>query len=526
MERLEVKFTGSADDAGTFTAYAATFNGVDRVGDTIERGAFARTLKDWQTRGAKIPLLWAHDAKEPIGVVESIEEDANGLAVKGRLVLETARAREVHALMLAGAISTLSIGFKTKSSVPGPNSTRVLKDVDLFEISPVAVPADPRAAIRAVKAADAADPENPADRAAEGDSIMEVDELKAALAATDERVKTLETETKAHKDRADALELALKRPDATDDKTVKPEAKAFLAYARLGDQAMGADERKDLVASNDPAGGYLAHPELVMEIEKNLTQTSPVRAAARVSSTGKGSVILPKRTGNLTAYWVGETETRTETQPAYGQNELPVHELACYVDVSNQLLEDADFNLEAELASDFAEEFGLKEGTAFVGGNGIKKPLGFLNAGVTEVANGHATTLSADALVSLAYNLPQFYRANATWGMNSATLAVVRKLKDGQNNYLWQPSYQAGQPETLLGRPVVEMPDMPDIAADATPIVIGNFQKFRIFDRIGLSVLRDPFTQATNGLVRFHARRRVAAGVTQAEAFRLLSMEV
>jgi HK97 family phage major capsid protein len=123
------------------------------------------------------------------------------------------------------------------------------------------------------------------------------------------------------------------------------------------------------------------------------------------------------------------------------------------------------------------------------------------------------------------YSLPAYYRNRSSWMMNGTTLATVRKLKDGQGNYLWQPSFQAGQPETLLGRPVVEAVDMPDLASGTFPIAFGDFATaYRIYDRVALSVMRDPYSLATRGLVRFHARRRVGGGVVMGAAIKKLKM--
>lgn len=326
--------------------------------------------------------------------------------------------------------------------------------------------------------------------------------------------------------RADELEKKLNRPGASpkDDET-PIEKKAFTSFLRRGVEPMPAEEVKALIVASDTSGGYLAPSDFVREIIKEITEVSPVRQAARVGSTGRGEVILPKRTGRPTAQWVGETETRTATESSYGQLEIPVHESACYVDVSLQLLEDADANVEAEVRSDLAEEFGRQEGEAFVKGNGFKKPVGFMtDETITYTPTGNASTLGtapADLLITFMYGLKASYRNAGVWMMNASTLAAIRLLKDGQGNFLWQPSYQAGQPETILGRPVIEAPDMDDIGSAAEPIVFGDFSRaYRIYDRVSMSVMRDPYTQATEGLVRFHARRRVGGGITLPEAIR------
>jgi len=335
------------------------------------------------------------------------------------------------------------------------------------------------------------------------------------------------TDTEAATKRADELERKINRPGATakgEDET-PVEKKAFVSFMRRGVETMPADEVKALIVSSDTAGGYLAPPDFVREIIKEIVEVSPVRQAARVGPTGRASVILPKRTGRPTARWVGETESRTGTESSYGQLEIPVHETACYVDVSLQLLEDADADVEAEVSFDLAEEFGRQEGESFVKGDGFKKPTGFMtDAGVAYTPTGNASTLGsapADLLTTFLYSLKQSYRNTGVWMMNGDTLGAIRLLKDGQGNFLWQKSFQEGQPETILGRPVIEAPDMDDVGSAAEPIAFGDFNRaYRIYDRVAMSIMRDPYTVATEGLVRFHARRRVGGGVTLAEAIR------
>lgn len=186
---------------------------------------------------------------------------------------------------------------------------------------------------------------------------------------------------------------------------------------------------------------------------------------------------------------------------------------------------DWTLNVESEIATELSQEFAGKESAAFSDGNGVKKPLGIQQASIADLVNGHATNLSADALIGLLYSLPAQYRNNGSWLMNDTTLGIARTLKDGQGNYLWQPSFQQGQPSTLLGRPVIEDPTMPNIASGAFPIIYGDFNKaYRIYDRVGMSILRDPYTQATKGMVRFHARRRVGGAPVLTEALRKLKM--
>ncbi len=324
------------------------------------------------------------------------------------------------------------------------------------------------------------------------------------------------------------LETRMNRPNGGNQQNeeVTIERRAFGNFLRLGTDRMIPDEARALIVGDDTKGGYLAPAEFQTEVIRGIVEISPIRQAVRVGSTSAGSVILPKLTGRPTASWVGEDEDRDETTMTYGQIEIPIHELACYIDVSLRLLEDSAINVESEIATELSQEFAVKENAAFSNGDGAKKPKGIQQiAGIAEIANGSAGVVNADKLIGMMYALPQQYRNNGSWLMNGTTLGLIRTLKDTQGNYLWQPSLQAGQPSTLLGRPVIEDPTMPNIANGTFPIMYGDFNKaYRIYDRVGMSVLRDPYTQATKGLVRFHARRRVGGGPVLTEALRKLKM--
>lgn len=206
--------------------------------------------------------------------------------------------------------------------------------------------------------------------------------------------------------------------------------------------------------------------------------------------------------------------------------EIPIREINTYVDISNQLLADSGGAAEAEVRLALAEDFGQKEGLAFVKGSTVLEPEGMLsNPDVLITKTGIAATLGinpAELLIDVYYDVPAAYRARGTWLMNGKTLAAARKWKDGTTGvFLWQPSYQAGQPELLLGRPVVEVPDMDDVGAGTTPILFGDIATaYRIIDRLALSILVNPYVQATNGITRIHATRRTGAGVVQPKAIR------
>lgn len=525
---LELKWAADAETSGAFEGVAAGYGNIDHGGDVIAHGAFAASLAEHKAGGTKPALLWQHDQAQPIGIIDALNETPNGLAIKGRLALDTTKGAEAHTLAKMGAVQGISVGYRVKMATRDGKGVRTIKSAYLGEVSLVTFPMNPLAKITSIKTLKGKTMENENEVL---DEVNEVEELKAKIADLETKgakIDELANELKAAQKRADAFELKLNRPGAfaTKDERKELEAKAFATFLRKGREALDANEVKSLIVANDTQGGYLAPPEFSREVDKNVVQFSPVRQAARVGQTASGSVIIPRRTGAPTATWVGETETRPEAASTYGQAEIPIDEAACYVDVSIKLLEDAAVNVEAEVAFDLAEEFGRIEGAAFVSGNGVKKPLGFMaDTNLSYTPGGSATAITTDGLIDVFYALAPFYRQRGVWMLNGSTLATIRKLKDGNGQYLWQPGLAAGQPETILGRPAIEAVDMPDIAANSFPVVFGDFASgYRIYDRVAIALLRDPYTVATSGLVRFHARRRVGGSVVRAESIRKMKI--
>lgn len=289
-------------------------------------------------------------------------------------------------------------------------------------------------------------------------------------------------------------------------------------------------EYKAMSVGNDTTGGYLAPMEYVREIIKGVTEISPVRSLVRVRSTASKAIQIPKRTGQFAAQWVAEQGTRSETDGLrYGMWEIPTHEMYALIDISEQNLEDSAFNMESEISMESQEQFALAEGTAVVTGNGVGKPEGWMTAaGVGENNSGSATTIAdvdgqANGLITMKHAIKTAYTRNASWVLNRTTLGSVRKLKDANKQYIWMPGIALGKPNTIDGDPYVEVPDMPSEGAGTFPIAYGDFAKaYTLVDRIQMSMLRDPYTQATAGNIRFIFRRRLGGQVTLAEAFRKL----
>lgn len=304
-------------------------------------------------------------------------------------------------------------------------------------------------------------------------------------------------------------------------------SQAFLAHMRRG------DVQASLTKGTAADGGYLAPVEWDRTITDRLRLISPMRQLCRQQSiSGTGFTKLFNLLGTASG-WVAETAARPTTgTPTFGQMGYAPMELYANPNATQQMLDDAEIDLEAWLAGEVETEFAQKEGLAFVSGSAAGVPAGILtyvtggaNAAVHPygaillVASGLAAAITADNFIDLVYALPQAFQQNAKFAMNRNTLAIIRKFKDADGNYLWQPSYVAGQPSTLLGYPVVEVPDMPNVAANAVPVLFGDFERtYLIVDRIGTRVLRDPFTNKP--YVQFYTTKRVGGGLLNPEPMR------
>ena len=338
---------------------------------------------------------------------------------------------------------------------------------------------------------------------------------------------TLATESaKKTEEKLAEMETVLKRPEAgIESKEIDYRVESFGNYLRKGENNLQPDEIKALTVGDNTQAGFLAPPEYVNELIKTLTEISPMRQIARVRATNQKSVQIPSRTETFSAQFVGEVGTRTETTGYTVQmEEIPTHEAYAQVNISEQMLEDSVFNLEAEIQGEFADRFALLEGTSMITGNGVGKPEGLLtNTSVLTTNSGNSSALTADGLIDLAHAVKTPYSTNGTFVFNRTTLSAIRKLKDGNGQYIFQAGMMltSGVPNTILGYPYVEMPDMPDVASSAKPVAFGDFSRgYMIVDRVALSVLRDPFTQVSTGIIRYVARRRFGGQVILPEALR------
>ena len=306
---------------------------------------------------------------------------------------------------------------------------------------------------------------------------------------------------------------------------------AFLAHVRKG------EVKASLNKGADAEGGYLAPREWDRTITDKLLILSDMRSLATIQTISTNGFKKLFNLRGTASGWVGENAARPETAgPTFGSMDFQTGELYANPAATQQMLDDAEIDLESWLAGEVQTEFAYQEGLAFVSGSGANgRPNGILTyitggtnaaanplGAITTVNSGAAATLTADGVVNLVQALPTVFTGNARFAMNKGTQGVVRLLKDTTNNYLWQPSYQAGQPATLLGYPVSEIAAMPALAAGSKSVLFGDFARtYLIVDRVGVRVLRDPYTNKP--FVMFYTTKRVGGGVANPESMKALN---
>lgn len=283
-----------------------------------------------------------------------------------------------------------------------------------------------------------------------------------------------------------------------------------------------------LQEGTDSEGGYLVPDEFERTLVEALEEENVFRTLAHVIKTSSGDRKIPVVASKGTASWVDEEGAYTESDDAFSQVSIGAYKLGTMIKVSEELLADSVFDLEAYISKEFARRIGAREEESFFNGDGKGKPLGILAAaggaevGVTAAS---ATAITADEVIDLFYSLKAPYRKNAVWVLNDATVKQIRKLKDTTGQYLWQPSLVAGTPDTILGRPVKTSAFMPTAAAGAKTIAFGDFKYYWIADRQGRTFKKLSELYAANGQVGFMGTQRVDGKLILPEAIKVLQQK-
>jgi len=273
----------------------------------------------------------------------------------------------------------------------------------------------------------------------------------------------------------------------------------------------------------DANGGYLCPEEFERQIITGLDEFNVMRKLCKVITT-ENERKIPVAATHSVANWTAENGAYTESDPTFNQKTIDAYKLTDLVKVSIELLDDSMFDLEDYIAKEFARAFGIAEETAFCVGDGSGEPTGLFTANGADVGvtAAGATAITADELISLVYALKSPYRKNAKFLMNDATVAAIRKLKDGNGNYLWQPALTAGQPDKLMGYELYTSPYVPTLAAGAYTVAFGDFNSYWIADRKGRTVQRLNELYSTNGQVGFVATERVDGKIILPEGIKLI----
>jgi HK97 family phage major capsid protein len=373
-----------------------------------------------------------------------------------------------------------------------------------------------------------------------------LDEIETRMTAdvvTSERVDRINRALDEQKRVLDTLASKAQRPPLDAAAPRSPAAnlqhkQAFDGYVRSGDAArLRGLEQKALSVGSDPDGGYLVPDTVEHAVNHALRTISPIRAIAGIRQVSGSVYKKPFALTGADTGWVAETAARTATNaPTLTELAFPTMELFAMPAATSSLLDDSAVNIEQWIAEEVRDAFAQQEGAAFVTGNGSGKPKGFLayttvdnaswtwgNLGVlkTGVDGGFAASNPGDKLIDLVYAVKAGYRANGTFVFNRATQAAIRKMRDAEGDYIWQPASRAGEASTLMGFPVAESEDMPNIATNSLSVAFGDFRRgYLIVDRVGIRVLRDPYS--SKPYVLFYTTKRVGGGVQDFDAIKLL----
>jgi HK97 family phage major capsid protein len=358
-----------------------------------------------------------------------------------------------------------------------------------------------------------------------------------------EKIDRISADLDRHMRAMNEHEVKMRRPRLDGStRNMSEHRQAFEAYVRRGDASqIGRIEAKALSVGVSADGGYTAPPEVEAEIGRKLSIVSPMRSIASVRMVSSAVYRKPFATTGMAAGWVGETAARTQTNtPNLEAIDFPTMELYAMPAATQSLLDDSVVDLEQWVAGEVETTFAEQEGAAFVTGDGIAKPKGFMAVDTVAEASwvwnklgfittgnaaGFNPTAPADRIIDLIYTLKAGYRQNASFVMNRKVQAELRKIKGTDGHYLWQPPTQAGGRATLFNFPVVEAEEMPDLAANSFPIAFGDFCRgYLIVDRMGVRILRDPYS--AKPYVLFYTTKRVGGGVQDFSAIKLLKVAV
>lgn len=483
----------SMSEGFAISGYASVYDIADQHNDIIVKGAFA----DLENKNVK--LLWQHNHEKPLGVIQNIFEDDYGLKVEAVINNKIEGGIEAIELIKQGAVNALSVGFNIVSSHFNDIGQRVITEANLIEISIVTFPANTEAQINFIQSEN----KNHNIKYNSKGVSMNIDN-------THDKISKLE-------DEISSLHSYLGRPNVWGGQEIESK-KHFNDYIRKGTQHSLIT--KSLSGAKDE-GEVLLVPTLYNKILSLINLSSPMRKLASVETISTNALDIVIDDGKFACGWVGEAEARPDTaNPKLIQKRIPVHELYAQPKATQKLIDDSAIQIESWLVERLKEYFLKEENTAFIHGDGDKKPTGILGADHhIEILEVKEKLVSPEILIDLMNGLDEDYLANATFLMNRTTLASIQKLKDSTGRFIWQPSFSDDLKQTIFGIPVVCCAEMPAIGQDKCSIALGDFKSaYKIVDRTDINIMRDPYTDKP--FVKFYAVKRVGGDVVNPNAIK------
>jgi len=500
----------SASEKGVvISGYASVYNVADQAKDLIVKGAFA------SVNPQSIKFLWQHDTKKPIGKITSLSEDEYGLKMEAIINNNIEAGREAIELVRQGAVDGLSIGFNIELSNYNTLKQRIITKAKLHEISIVTFPAQQLAKISHITKYSPNNQEH----------NMDIEPITKQISAIDSRFTNfLKNEEKSYskinelEGRMNNLQSFLSRPDVGIMQDIEYKA-VFNDYIRKGNNG---DLIQKSLNNGAEEGGVLVVPTLYSGIMNEINARSPMRQLASIETISTNALDIVMEEGKFATGWVGEMEAREETTASkLKQQRIFVHELYAQPKASQTLLDDVAINIEDWLKERLSNSFLKAENESFINGDGKKKPRGILSIEHTKIEKFNiGAKVTAEKLLDFVNMLDEEYLANATFLMNRRTLSEVQKLQDNNGCFIWQQFPSNAFKQTIFGIPVVCSSEIPVIEKDSLSIILGDFKaSYKIVDRAGIKVMRDPFTDKP--FVKFYAVKRVGGDVINQRALKI-----
>ena len=478
LSKFTVTRSKTEDDIYEFSGYASFYNVVDCHSDIIQKGAFGDSIKD----AAKVKLLWQHQNDYPIGKLTNIVERKDGLYIHGVIISKLEHAENAANLIKEGIINGLSIGVIVQEAESNEDGTRLLKKLELREISVVTFPANDMALIQS----------------------------KQTLHNT-----------------SDSLLQRYNEDSATNIQTKilykSEQSNNFDHFLRTdGNSTINF---KSFDASTENAGSSMIRQNLSSKIVSDAKINSPLRQLANIQNIAGSAIDFVIEEGNFSSGWVSELSARQDTNNSkLKQKRIVVHELYAQPKATAKLIEDSEINFEKWLINQISSSFIRKENESFLLGDGQDKPHGILcNNDIEKISAETKGAISINDILNLINSLDDEYSGNSAFVMNKSTLSAIQNYQDHSGRFIWQPATSNNLKASLFGMPVYTCSFMPHLASGSLPIVFGDFNAgYTILDRHGVKISKDPYTDKP--FIKFYAVKRVGGDVLNSKALKILSL--